>query len=399
MYPFADPGDSDDEDDDTTRYCICNGLASDGPMIQCDVNQGCANWFHIKCMHIKPYIADVVISKFFCTDCTARGNKSTWRLLCSHPGCMKLAAYYTDPKVEYKKYCSPEHHLIALKDVIIAQLRMEREYIESRGGTITYDEFAMLINSIETAEELKQLTRRHTSNEVQEKIVDLREKFDKEFEEMEIFAPIVYKDVDAGKNYDYTPGWLPEYMRGRERDAWDLRDNEIRSLCSLKGTIDSYPVRLWAYEEKKKILDMGFKHVDEYNKDLPKNKQICGYDERIVLWEGHVYDYINFHPEGRAAMYNGVVSERERMPRDPKVTIEGMCPVLAMTCRKHRDWRKNELDECCAGVECATLERHIALKQQDAIWDQARIRGDEYMARPTQYTTASFVDHSNQDSS
>ena len=80
-------------------YCVCRKPDEGELMIACD---GCEEWFHAKCMNIKPELSNM-IAKFYCKFCVWKGEGVTlWKRKCRLDECCA-------PIMDQSKYCSPEH--------------------------------------------------------------------------------------------------------------------------------------------------------------------------------------------------------------------------------------------------------------------------------------------------
>lgn len=98
LSPAAAPVE-DEEEEDTTLYCICQRQADDveGGMIMCD---RCDQWYHYRCMGITE--ADVeLVDQFICPPChEVTGESTTYKAACAREGCRRAALR------EFSKYCS-----------------------------------------------------------------------------------------------------------------------------------------------------------------------------------------------------------------------------------------------------------------------------------------------------
>ncbi|CCH43835.1 Set1 complex component [Wickerhamomyces ciferrii] len=122
-------------------FCICRKPDHGELMVGCD---GCDDWYHFKCMKINLKFREL-IANYYCPYCEIEGKGVThWKRKCRVSKCFK-------PILENSsKYCSKEHGLEYLSNIINVQLNQE-------GVGINRDQVGEMVKISDNIEDFKKI--------------------------------------------------------------------------------------------------------------------------------------------------------------------------------------------------------------------------------------------------
>jgi COMPASS component SPP1 len=243
-------GDADTDEDDQL-YCICRKGDDHTWMIACD--GGCKDWFHGRCVKIKEEDGNL-IDRYICPKCEPKiGSVTTWKPMCRRDGCRKPARVL---QKNPSKYCSDDCGVRFMEENIrVAGIRA-REYAKEyparvpddstnhvRGGPMGPLALQTVIQSVSTASQFRALG----------------------------------DDIETLSSAPSAAALL-----SIDEEA------QMSQLASQKNDLRSKRLQLKAREQ---LLNLIKQRSAKLFAASEKNKEPCGYDERLGFGPKELDDY------------------------------------------------------------------------------------------------------------
>ena len=426
------PDDHDDVDtpntnDDGEVFCICRKGDNHTWMIACDGQ--CEDWYHGKCVGIEERDGDL-IDKYICPSCTREGFQTTWKRMCRRKACRKPARVTDDPPSKYCSYAcgklffaemvqrsdpdsvtSPTgQHIVEpvrqkkyrkKKRRHVARAVEDREYMDldqkhedspypsPPGAEMTNDHLkhSYSLPNEATSDEDASKVEYETDTSSDQEPLPSRGGALRAGEITALAAK--YNSIERWREMGERPTDAPIDNEGGSKLVFN--EFEQRQIASIVTKIADLRRQFMDLTAREIFLGLVKKRsaaiIEKTRKELPKQKEICGFDPRLSwpdedLFEwrsGHegisAFDTENLGPPTEPVKDADDSSDEDEENVSRSTTREGVC--IKNRCQRHGKWQKVQMAEIRFEMDRLTRSIEMLEREQIGIKDRAVLRAWE----------------------